>query len=311
MRMLSPLSGRVAVSLWIMAAAVAWLVINITDARSSHFSHLWPPDHRYWFGVLVAIGGLLIAPACGLRAARTYGLQSYVGRAVLLFSVGLSMWSLGSVAWFWYNTCGEWPSALGCANGVEAPYPSIADAGFLLAAACYAAGLLVMCKPLGLDWREARAQWWIPALIIVVTGYFYLPPVHFGPLVYGRAWLFNSGYTLTQSIFSTLYMVSDVAIMSLALLLLARARLAVGGMLFRPLLLVSASFIVLYFGDMVFDQRDSSGVYFNGDVSDGLYALAQAVLLVAFLVFRREHIQLTQRLAARAASGPAVAEVGA
>src|SRR6185436_12711456 len=70
------------------------------------------------YGVIPLIGGIY-----GLFLSRHWGgWNSKVGRAVMLLSLGLITWGIGIVIWLYYNIIMH----------VEVPYPSLADAAFIL-----------------------------------------------------------------------------------------------------------------------------------------------------------------------------------
>lgn len=294
---LTPL--HLVVTAWIAATVAFWLWLNLTDAGTREFEHLFPPTHGYWFNVLDSVVAIPIALGAAQITAEAYGLRSQVGRAVMLLALGVTCWGVGSMIWFWYNTCPQW-SAFHCTHGTSTPYPSLADVGFLAIFPCAVLAFAQLGRVLAIDREYVVPKLWIPLVCLVVTAYLTLPAVEVAGVTFGRSWLFDEGYGTSQIVFSLLYLLSDIVILSLGLMLLARSRETAGGMLVRPLLLLSCGLIALYLGDMVFDLRVSNDVYFNGDMADGLYAIAMMLFVLSFVRFRREHQLLNERIAVRA-----------
>ena len=288
---------RVWAGAWIIAAALALLAINVGDHGGDAFTSLWPPWHPYWFNALSGLC-LFVVLAVGTPVVRLYGQASHVGRALLLLMGGLVMWSIGDFIWFWFNTCDQWIAALDCASGSEAPYPSVADVAYLAQVPFYAAAFLTLAKLTTTTARDVARLWWIPLLLALGTAYMAVPPTDLGAFSFGRGTLLDAEASGRELSVSILYLVAHVTIISMAFILLVRSRLTAGGMLYAPLLLVSASLVAFFAADMVFDYRDMQGTYFNGDAADVLYTVARALLLVALLRFGVEHQRLRNRIAA-------------
>jgi hypothetical protein len=287
--------------IWLAAVIVAWLAINVgmDDPASAdeRFTGLWPPTHPYWFNPLIAVVALVPASVLGVRLGRAFGARSRIGSAAIAFALGIVCWCLGNLVWFWYNTCTSW-GAIGCSHAVEAPYPSLADIGFLLLLPCWGFAMVQLARVLATTGRDLLRLAWIPVLALLVTGYITLPAFHlFGLRVPNHSALFDSGYDRLQETFSVFYVVSDAALLSLSLILVVRARSAVGGLYFRPMLLASGALLLQYVADLVFDVRATHGTEFAGDVADLLYFCALFTMTLALQTLSHVHARLTADLA--------------
>ena len=70
------------------------------------------------YGIIPLLGGLY-----GLFLAQHWGgMESKVGKAIIFLSLGLITWGIGMVIWLYYNIVLD----------VSVPYPSLADAAFIL-----------------------------------------------------------------------------------------------------------------------------------------------------------------------------------
>src|SRR5580765_5240527 len=93
----------------------------------------------YWYQIMLAIiplaGGVF-----GLMNAKKWGwLKSSVGKGIFFLSLGLITWGIGQVFWSYYTI----------AQIEEVPYPSLADAGYILSWPLWAAGMINLSKATG------------------------------------------------------------------------------------------------------------------------------------------------------------------
>jgi hypothetical protein len=279
---------------------VSWLLINFHIKDPGHaderFTGLFPPTHPYWFNPLIALVALVLAVWLGASVVRVFGVRTKLGSASLAFAAGVVFWSLGNLDWFWYNTCTAW-QVLGCSHALETPYPSVADVGFLLLLPCWAFAMVQLARVLATSVGDVLRLGWIPLLVIAFTGYVTLPRFDvFGWTVPNHGTLFEDGYSTTQTIFSSVYVASDVLLLSFAFVILVRARLAVGGWFFRPLLFASAAFVLQYVADITFDVRVAHETEFAGDIADLLYFFALFTMLVGLHVMRGVHAKMEAQL---------------
>jgi hypothetical protein len=285
---------------WLGVVVVAWLLINFHIKDPGHaderFTGLWPPTHPYWFNPLISLGALLPAVWLGASVTRVFGARTKLGSASIAFAAGVVFWALGNLVWFWYNTCTAW-QVLGCSHALETPYPSVADVGFLLLLPCWAFAMVQLARVLATSVGDVLRLAWIPLLAIIVTGYITLPRFDvFGWTVPNHDTLFEDGYTATQTIFSSIYVASDVLLLSFALVILVRARFAAGGWFFKPLLFASGALVLQYVADLTFDVRVAHGSEFAGDIADLLYFFALFTMLVGLHAMRGVHAKMETQL---------------
>jgi len=180
-----------------MAAGLAtllfllWIVLRIDGPRVT--------DAVDDIGELVA--ALCAAFLCGLAARRVT-----VGRASwLLLAVSSFAWATGEALWSYYDLI----------RGVQVPFPSWADAGFLAAIPFACAGLVLF--PSSRQRTALRVQSLLDGCIIATTMLFASWATVLGPLFRS-----HQGSVLKQTI-SLAYPVSDVVMMSLVVILISRA----------------------------------------------------------------------------------------
>ncbi len=256
---------------------VAW-----TGAVLAHFTYVqaktdwgartleWNPTNLWdpmYFGVLNATFVAVPFFLFQLPIAKRYGgWSSSVGRALISLGVGTTLWGLGNFYWFVKNV-----------QGTEAPYPSLADAGYLAVLPFAAYSLWELAKVVGLSGRDWK---WLPlalAIAFPVNAYIMLPQGV-------GAGTFD---TPLSTAISTTYILSDVVLLGISILVAVGARRAAGGRFFAPVLAVTVSIVLLYVGDLFFNYRIANEIFYNAEISDLLYGafiIASSAAAYLFLV---------------------------
>lgn len=242
---------------------IAWagylLAHTVYLQAATHFGavelpfHAWKLWHPMYFGVVNATFVLVPFLLFQVPTARRFGgWSSAVGRAIILFGLGTVLWGMGNLFWFTKNV-----------QGTDAPYPSLADAGYLAVLPLAGAALYQLAKVVGLTSRDWR---WLPLALLIAT------PIN--------AWIMLPQFvgagtfdTTLSTIISTTYIISDVVLLGVSIIVALGARRAAGGRFFAPVLAVTASMLWLYVGDIFFNYRIAKETFYNGDVSDFIYGI--------------------------------------
>ena len=221
-----------------MAAGLAtllfllWIVLRIDGPRAT--------DAVDDIGELIA--ALCAALMCALAARRVS-----VGRiSWLLLAVSSFAWAIGEALWSYYDLI----------QGVQVPFPSWADAGFLAAIPFACAGLLLF--PSSRQRTAHRVQSLLDGCIIATTMLFASWATVLGPLFRS-----HQGSILKQSI-SLAYPVSDVVMVSLVVILIARA----GRRGWTSLGLVMTGLVAFAVADSSFSYLTEVNRYGNGNFLD-------------------------------------------
>ncbi|MCW2924677.1 MAG: sensor-containing diguanylate cyclase/phosphodiesterase [Thermoleophilia bacterium] len=239
--------------------------------------HPWNLWHPFYFGVVNATFVVIPFLVFGIGIARRYGgWSSAIGRAILLLGTGTSLWGLGNFYWFVQNAKGE-----------EAPYPSLADAGYLAVLPFAAWALWELARVVGID----RSDWALLPLALAVA--FPLNAWIMLPQGIG-AGTFDT--PLTTAI-STTYILSDVVLLGVGIIVATGARRAAGGRFFAPVLAVVGSIFLLYVGDLVFNYRIAKELFYNGEVSDLLYGAFIILAATATWLFLRADVRAAAAVA--------------
>lgn len=305
-------------AVWALLMVVFWVAINFTDLKDATFGGLGDLTHPFYFGVLYATSLIIPVVLFNIGVMRNFGgFASYIGRSIGLLSIGASLWGIGNLIWFYYNGCTSFPEALRCSAAIadNVPYPSWADAGYLALLPFAGLSLYYLTKVLALRGGDLVRLLWIPVVIFAITGWATLPEVFRldlpsglgGTFVYGHSTLFAPDYSFAAKAISSMYVVTDVVLMSLGVMLLWHSRRAAGGIFFAPVLAVAAGMVSQYVGDLFFFQRVADETFYNGDVSDGLYAISMYLMTLSAFLFARAHHQMSVGLEQPSPSGEVAA----
>jgi hypothetical protein len=211
---------------------LVWMIVGIGGHRVT--------DEVDVLGELVA--ALVATAACGLAAMRVSSRRS---RWVLLGASSFA-WAAGETVWAYYDLI----------RGVSVPFPSLADVGFLAAVPLAVAGLLLF--PSSPSRAADRVQGILDGCIIAGSMLFASWATVLGPL-YRQ----HQGGALKQTL-SLAYPASDVVMVSLVVILLARAgrrgRASLG--------LVMAGIVAFAIADSAFAYMTELNNYSNGTILD-------------------------------------------
>jgi diguanylate cyclase (GGDEF)-like protein len=197
-----------------------------------------------WLDDLTETGAAWVAAAASFGAATKHGGRLRIAWA-LMGAFALS-WGLGQVAWDWYQL----------AAGVQVPFPSLADAGYLTAVPFAIAAVLLF--PVAFE----RATYVVNSLLdgLVIAASLLIVSWE---TVLGAVYQAGADGPLAM-VLSLAYPLSDVAIISMILIRVGRVPRAVR----LPLLLMAAGLAVFAMADSSFAFFTAKGTYGNGNVAD-------------------------------------------
>lgn len=305
-------------AVWAIVILTIFVKINFFGGEGDEFQGFWQLWHRYYFGPLFST--ILIVPLVLFvrPIARGYGgWRTAIGASCWALALGACAFGIGNGVWFYYNTCADWAGSLACSSSAEVPYPSWADAGYLLLLPLVLTGLVRLSKVLGFRKRDLLS---VVALFVVIA----IPTAYLtweftiGSETYGHAWQYNPDYpgfldaigTILQgdgtrdtlfNVVSGVYVIFDIVLLSMAVTLLVLARRVAGGQFFLPVLSTALALIFQYTADMAFFKRVANGSQHTGDYSDLLYWIAMFLLMATVALFGRAIVRLTNAVPAAAA----------
>jgi hypothetical protein len=209
-----------------------WIVLGVDGARVT--------DGVDDIGELLA--ALIAAGACGLAAR-----QASVGRTSWALLAGSSFaWAVGEALWSYYDLI----------KGIQVPFPSLADVGFLAAVPLACVGLLLFPSS---DQRTVhRLQGLLDGCIIAMSLLFASWTTILGPLYRS-----HQGGVL-KPVISLAYPMSDVVMVSLVIILISRA----GRRRWMSLGLVMMGLVAFALADSSFSYLTEVNSYGRGNFLD-------------------------------------------
>ena len=255
-----------------MAAGLftAGLVLCMLTAAGGDSAETWLDDLAETFAAMGA------AAACAVAASRHTGRHRL---AWALMGASAFSWGLGALAWDWYELI----------QGVEVPFPSLADAGYLAAVPLAVGAVLSFPVAFG----RARAALnsvldglLIAAALLVVSWSTVLGAVY-------RA----GGDSVLSTVLGLAYPLGDMAILTMILVRVGRS----------PrrgrfnLLLLAGGLATLAIADSSFAYLTASGTYASGNALDSGWVAGYLIIGLAALRAARQPVRSAppRRLASR------------
>ncbi|MFI5893589.1 putative bifunctional diguanylate cyclase/phosphodiesterase [Actinoplanes sp. NPDC051513] len=252
------MTGRVALSRWsrlclvVGAVVVAFAVVLGAVVGGPRTAQLVSN-----FGLSYA--AITAAVACLLRAHQFTGRMRW-GWAFI--GLGVLSWGLGQCAWVYLETF----------RGVEAPFPSAADVGYLGMVALTPAGLLIL---------PSRAQALANRVRSVLDGLMVAASLSLIAWIFVVAPLIEAGQDTALALYVSLtYPLGDVVIVTIVLYMLAQQRRH--GRTFTHLALVGGGIVAFAVSDIAYAYLNLKGEYSSGGITDiGWFAGFSLILLAA------------------------------
>lgn len=240
-----------------VALYVWWLTISFSGLKDSLFNLAF----AFAYGLIPIFGG-----AFGLQEAKKWGMgKSEIGKALIFLSSGLISWGIGEMIWSYYNLVLH----------IEVPYPSWADASFIISWPLWTIGVIHLSSAtgakFGLRSKDGKALLFLIPLIVIVVSYYLLIQV-------ARQGVFELEGDFLKIFFDLAYPLWDVAILTVALLVYGLSRNFLGGKFKWAVIITFLGFVVNYFADMSFSYTTTVGTHYNGNWVDLLFTTAMFLL---------------------------------
>lgn len=237
---------------------ILWFTLHILNMQKTDANYFY----QFAFGLIPLVGGI-----SGIRQSKTWGfLRSKVGSALFFISAGLVTWGIGQMFWsILYNIILK----------VEVPYPSLADAGYILSWPLWTIGIINLAHATGAKFslRQMKGKlflFFIP-LVLIALSYYLLVTVARGGLISD----FAGGLKV---FFDLAYPIGDVVILTLAVLIYGLSFNYLGGKFKYTILVLLLGFVINYIVDFSFSYVTTNGTYYNGHWVDVLFPTAMAFI---------------------------------
>lgn len=216
------------------------------------------------YGVMAVFGGLV-----GLYVSRKWGgLKSILGKALVMFSIGLFLQEFGQLSYSFYIYFLD----------QEIPYPSIGDIGYFGSIPFYVYGAILLARASGASFSMKSITNKIQAVVLPLA------------LLAGSYYMFLRGYefdwTNPLTVFLDFgYPLGQAIYISVALLALLFSRKLLGGVMRSKILLVLFALCIQYASDFTFLYQTSHETWYAGGVNDYMYLSSYFVMSLALLSF--------------------------
>jgi hypothetical protein len=236
-----------------------WFILHfVHQGTTSDQLQLWGATYQLiaWYG---AITGLIVSKRWG-------GHKSYVGKAIIAFSIGLLFQCFGQTTYSFYVYALQQPI----------PYPSIGDIGFFGSIPCYFYGAFMLARVAGAKFSmrtlSSKIQAVVIPLALLIVSYF----------VFLTGYVFDFSHPLT--IFLDFgYPFGEALYVSMAILAVSFSWKRLGGVMRFPIMLFIFALVIEYFCDFSFLYEAKLGIYYSGGLNDLLYSFSYTAMAIALV----------------------------
>lgn len=220
---------------------VAWsLTLFLTRQKTS--------DWNYLFNVadaLIYLTGGTIA----LVEARKLHLKNTLGRELMSVGIGVILFGIGLSIWSYYNL----------ALRVELPLPSFSDAVYVFYSPILAFGLISLLRVFGV---MITKRFYLESLVIFIIAAFLIIFLNHPDLATALPFL--------TKFLAIYYLLADALLITLGIMILRLTRGRIHGSFFFFLVALFS----MALADFIYFYRVAQGSYWNGDITDIFYAFA-------------------------------------
>ena len=227
---------------------ILFLVPISPDGGFNIWSFAWGASYQ-----LIALCGAIV----GFIAAKSWGgWKSMFGKAILAFSFGLLLQSLGQiVASYYVYKIGD------------IPYPALDDIGFFGSVLCYIYGIWVLAKVSGIRFSRIRLSKKIqaiaiPLIMLILSFFIFLRGYEFDWTQKIRIFL-DFGYPLGQALY-----------IAIAILVYILSKKALGGIMRKPIMFIIIALVAQYLCDFTFLYQATNKLYIPEGVNDFMYFIS-------------------------------------
>lgn len=228
--------------LGMFVVVLAWgALLAVREDTTTIFNYLYNIAYSglYLFGAVVA----------GTATMRS-GKGSLIKKALGLFSIGLLGQTIALWMWTYYNIILQ----------IERPYPALFDLFYLLLVPTLLASFYYIFRIYGVQIKRSmfRELFAVFALAALSVFFFITPPE------------ISAHLSFATNAVNIIYPLSDVILLLVAFFLYRIS----GGTFQKSFTFFSLALLLQTMGDFAFSYRASRDLYWNGDVSDVLFAIA-------------------------------------
>ncbi len=254
----------------LLAAAIIMLVLilgwNLFLFQQTDKKTLWNYLFNLFYGFIFLGGGII-----GVIGANKMSLESTIGKALFFLGMGLIYYAIGQCIWVYFNLIIQ----------IEIPYPSLADIFFLLFIPFIGIGVAYIIRMFLLN--VGRRLIIESVLILFVSGILIF-------VFLAKPDISHNLPTLTR-FFNIAYPLGDTILLSLAFVVLRVS----GGKIYAGIRYIILALLLQVSADITFAYRTTNNSYWNGDISDLLFAFSSLAFAIGIITMLSDFTPLSQR----------------
>ena len=232
----------------------------ITGQKNTHLNHLFNVAYAFMF----LFGGLL-----ALKGFISSGIKSSIGKQLFSISVGMLGFAAGLFTWTFYNFILK----------VDVPYPSIADVFFILYIPFLGYGIINILRVFDVLISKKILVKFVGIFVVSSVMIFFI----------GSARYSSQSPSILAQLFNIFYLMGDAFLVTLSVMLISLSK----DKIHRSFLYFVIALLAMTFADLVFTYRTSNGIYWNGDVTDLLYAFSGFMFCLGVTNIVFDHKKIT------------------
>lgn len=234
-----------------------WLFLFFTGSVNNLNNYLF----AFCFGLIPLFGGIF-----GIVNFNKWGFfKSFIGKGLLFISLGLATWGIGQVIFSYYNLF----------LNVEVPYPSLADASFILSWPLWGVGVFYLSKATGMKFglrsKIGQSTFLIIPLITIALSYYFL-------VIIARDGVLADSGGYFKLFFDLAYPIGDVVILTMVALVYILSFNYLGGKFKVAINLILIGFVINYIADFSFSYSTTVETFFSANWVDLVFATAMFTL---------------------------------
>lgn len=215
--------------------------LYINNQRTTQWNYLFNIVN----GLLYVSGGVV-----ALYGTRLHGFRSSVGRELFSIAIGMIGFAVGLFIWSYYNLF----------LNVDTPYPSFADIFFVLYIPFIAYGIINLLREFGLFFSKK--------ILFQSVGIFILAGIFI--FFYGNPPDLAATTPFLEKAVNIFYLIGDSFLITLGIMLIRLTE----GRIHKSFFFFIGALFVMALADFNFGYRTGADIYWNGDITDVLFALS-------------------------------------
>lgn len=246
-----------------------WFLINFGYLNSGINKQIWAASYQ----ILALIGGVL-----GIFYSKLWGgTKSYIGRGILLLSIGLLLQCFGQSVYSYFIFY----------KHIDIPYPSIGDIGFFGSVVMYIWAIAQFAKASGVSlhskyFKNKITVFIFPLILLVASYLFFLKGYIFEGTSPLKIFL-DFGYPLGEAIY-----------VSIALVALLFCRQLLGGLMKKPIMFLIIAFIFQYISDFTFLFQSNHGTWRAGGINDLMYSISYLIMTIGVVYIGKTFFKIKE-----------------